>query len=129
MRAYFRLLSSIKLGYNRLRYPFSMPEDIGEDLGLDITNQLNFESFLQLLCSSSCLPQNLQKYMERDHVEKHFSHAFRTDRFSDKTLVCYYFKQGWIEFELKYDDENRLRRIWLHAPKAEECEIKLLRRQ
>ncbi|NGX58725.1 MAG: hypothetical protein K940chlam3_01633 [Chlamydiae bacterium] len=125
MKAYNRLKNHIQLGYNRIRYPFSMPEEVGLDLGLDITNALNFESFLEFLSSGSCLPQNLEKYMRREEVERFFAHPFRTDHFQDKTLFSYYFKQGWVEFELKFDCENRLRRMWLHLPGEEDLEIKL----
>lgn len=55
--------------------------------------------------------------MPRDQVEQFFLHAFRTDRFPDKTRFSYYFskKWGWVEFELKYDDRGLLRRLILKS--------------
>jgi len=125
-----RLFCSLRSGVDRFRYPFSMPEDIGHDLGLDITNRLDFDTFLQILSSSACLPRNLRRYMSREEVEDIFSHAFRTDRFRDKTRFAYYFKQGWVEFELKFDERNQLRRLFLqscHLPQEGVLEIPLSR--
>lgn len=125
-----RFISSLRLSVDRFRYPFSMPEDVGQDLGVEVTNRLDFQSFLKQLSSSQCHPQKIWRYMSREEVESMFSHAFRTDRFRDKTRFAYYFKQGWVEFELKFDEHNQLRRLFLqscHLPEGGALEIPLLR--
>ncbi len=123
-----RFICLFKDSFVRFRYPFSLPEEIGVALGLDISNQTDFHTFLSFLCSSSCCPRNLQKYMKRDDVEPLFSQAFRSDRFREKSIHCYYFKQGWVEFQLHYDNDDRLRRIRLQSQTLESdegVEIKL----
>jgi hypothetical protein len=110
-----RFVDLFKHSVVRLRYPFSMPEEIGLDLGLDVTNSTDFDSLLKFLRSSSCYPRNLRRYMKKDEAEALFSHAFRSDHFREKSIHCYYFKQGWVEFELVYDNADRLRRIILQS--------------
>jgi len=125
-----RFVSGLRFGVDRFRYPFSMPEDVGHDLGLDITNRLDFDSFFKLLSSSACLPRNLRRYMAREDVEQMFRRPFRVDRFRDKTRFAYYFKQGWVEFELRFDEHNQLRRLFLqscHLPQGGPLEIRLLK--
>ncbi|MFN4175009.1 MAG: hypothetical protein ACK4HV_07910, partial [Parachlamydiaceae bacterium] len=40
--------------------------------------------------------------------------AVKKERFNQKTLFSYYFNQGWVEFMLQFDDESRLRRLYLY---------------
>ena len=125
-----RLFMSLQSGVDRFRYPFSMPEDIGRDLGVDVTNRFNFDTFLEFLCSPTCLPRNLKRYMPRQDVEEMFSHAFRTERFPDKTRFSYYFnKRGWVMIELRFNNLGQLRRLFLQSPNIPEeggLEIRLL---
>jgi len=123
-------VSNLRQGVDRFRYPFSMPEDVGKDLGVEVTNRLDFEAFLKRLISSHCRPRKIRRYMSREDVESMFSHAYRIDHFRDTTRFAYYFKQGWVEFELKFDEHNQLRRLFLqscHLPEGGALEIPLLK--
>lgn len=119
------MLGLFRTGFVRLRYPFSLPEEIGSDLGLDVTNQTDFKTLLSFLCSASCAPRNLKRFMKRGDVDTLFQNAFRADHFSGKSIYCYYFKQGWIEFELIYDNNNLLRRVKLQSQKLSDEGIEL----
>lgn len=108
--------------FPRLRYPVSMPEDIACALGVSISNQLHFEEFVAHLCCPKFRPANLLKFMPRELAEQAFQKALRKERFSNKTLIAYYFNEGWIEFVLQFDDHCRLRRIYLkHKSIKHDC--------
>lgn len=113
--------------FTRLRYPYSMPAEIGEDLGLELDNRHPFHKFLQVLASPANLPRKLYKFMPRDEVCSLFRHARRMDDFQSKIFFCYYFRQGWIEFEAHFDNNRRLCRLRLMgaAPDLKEREIPL----
>lgn len=98
---------------SRLRYPVSMPEDIALALGIPISNHLHFEEFFAQLSSPKLRPTKLLKFMPRDDAEQAFHKALHKERYSDKTLVSYYFMEGWLEFVLQFDDNCCLRRIYL----------------
>jgi len=97
----------------RWRYPVSLPEDIAEALGLEFTCYLTFDEFVSRLSCPQLRPKSLKKYMPRQQAEDAFSSALRKDTFSQKSLFSYYFNEGWIEFILQFDDQARLRRLYL----------------
>jgi hypothetical protein len=98
----------------RFRYPVSLPQDIAFALGIDMNNSLRFEALLdQLLCHST-RPTRLAKFMPREEAEYAFQCALRKDRFAQNSLFSFYFNEGWLEFELQFDDQSRLRRVYLH---------------
>ena len=117
--------------FARFRYPFSMPEEVGQDIGLDVDNQITFDKFINILANPSFLPSKVQKYMSRSEADALFVHAFRSDLFQGKSLFYYYFKQGWVEFQMTYDENDRLRRMVLQNKQIAEdsIEIKLARKQ
>lgn len=51
--------------------------------------------------------------MPRNEAEAAFKNASRTERFKQNTLCSYYFNEGWMEFILQFDNQARLRRIYL----------------
>lgn len=108
-----RLLESLRHMLLRFRYPVSMPEDIATALGIPLPNALSFTDFVIRLCQPSCLPTRLARFMPRELAEKAFCNAIRTERFYEKTLVSYYFPEGWLEFVLQFDKDSRLRRVYL----------------
>lgn len=98
----------------RLRYPVSMPQDIADDLGLPEKDYKSFEEFVRQLTNPECRPTKLRKFMSRDAAESSFHHALRKERFANNTLFSFYFNnEGWIEFDLLFDDNARLRRLYL----------------
>lgn len=97
----------------RLRYPVSLPEEIASALGIHLSNSVRFDELLRQLCSPSCKPTKLARFMPRDKAEAAFGSARRRERFQRNTLCSYYFTEGWLEFVLQFDDQSRLRRIYL----------------
>lgn len=108
----------------RFRYPVTLPEDVAETLGLEVSNFLSFDELIKKLTCCNSNPLRLAKYMPRREAEHAFQHATCIDRFGRKTLVSYYFPEGWVEFVLEYDTEMLLRRIYLRhkGVEAEEGE-------
>lgn len=107
-----RWIETIQQLMLRLRYPVSMPQDIAHALGISLSNTSSFDAFMVELCTSKILPSRLTKFMPRQLAEKAFDNAIRTERFCEKTLISYYFNEGWVEFVLQFDRESRLRRIY-----------------
>lgn len=107
------LIRAFQQLFMRFRYPVSMPEDVAEALGIHLSNQLTFKDFVSNLSGSEVLPTKLSKFMPREMAEQAFCKAIRKERFCEKTLVSYYFPQGWVEFILQFDQKARLRRLYL----------------
>lgn len=109
-QSFFRLL-------NRFRYPVSLPEDIAKALGISLSNFLSFDKFIEKITDPSLTPARLMKFMPREQAEAAFESACRKEIFPQKTLISYYFNQGWLEFILQFDEESRLRRIYVQHKK------------
>jgi len=103
----------VALFLTRLRYPFSTPEEVAADLGLEITNQISFQDFVHSLTHSPHPPTKIAKYMSRESVEKLFISARHKEIFRHNTLISYYFNEGWMELLLDFDAEARLRRLYV----------------
>lgn len=98
----------------RIRNPVSMPEDIGKDLGIQILyNELSFKDCIKKLTSIDCKSKYLSRFMPRQEVEVLFKSAVRKETFKDISLFSYYIYDGWLAFKLIFDDQNRLRRVYL----------------
>lgn len=97
----------------RFRYPVSLPENVAEALGASVSNFLTFDQFVHRLTNPYFRPERIKKYMPREEVEKAFESAQRQERFLHKTLCSYYFSEGWVEFVLLFDENSKLRRIYL----------------
>jgi hypothetical protein len=115
----FSLLNRLIL---RLRYPVSLPEDIANALGIKVANYLTFNEFVNELTAPSCRPTRLTKFMPREKAEAAFQTAQRKERFKQNTLFSYYFNEGWMEFILQFDDQARLRRIYLQHKQIQQNE-------
>lgn len=112
----------------RVRYPVSLPEDIATDLGFNTSNFLTFEEFVSQLVNLSDRPQHLARFMPRADAEAAFQSAQRKECFGRHSLFSYYFHEGWLEFNLYFDEQARLRRIYLqhkHLPQDHGVEIRL----
>ena len=97
----------------RFRYPVSLPEEVAEALGLEMTNNITFDKFLERLCCPSCCPHRLTRFMPREMAEELFTTALRRESFKYHTLISYYFKGGWLEFVLYFDEQSQLRRLYI----------------
>lgn len=99
--------------FTRMRYPVSLPEEVAEALGVHLSNESSFDEFLNRLCCPSCCPTRLMKFMPREKVEKLFKKATIKEKFKQNTIISYHFSEGWVEFVLQFDEQSRLRRIYL----------------
>lgn len=97
----------------RWRYPVSLPEDIAADLGIRSSNLLTFTEFINQLSSLSYRPERLSRFMPRNEAEAAFELAKRKEIFGKSSLFSYYFHEGWLEFNLHFDENARLRRIYM----------------
>ena len=110
------LLESLTRLISRFRYPVSLPEEIAHDLGMHLPNSLSFQEFLQLLASPHQRPAKLRKYMSRTLAEATFESALKKEAFKSCSLFSYYFNKGWLVFALYFDEDSRLRRVYLQCP-------------
>lgn len=97
----------------RFRYPVSLPEDVASALGIDLSNSQSFDEFIAYLISQEYRPTRVSKFMFRGKAEAAFQGALKKERFKEKTIFSYYFSEGWMEFILLFDEQSRLRRIYL----------------
>jgi hypothetical protein len=107
----------------RFRYPVSLPEEVACALGIEMSNRCTFKQFLSCLSNPSCCPAKIKRLMPRHHAESLFETALRKEQHS---LFSYYFKGAWMEFILHFDDQSRLRRLYLqHRDLGGDVEIAL----
>jgi hypothetical protein len=97
----------------RFRYPVSLPEDVASALGIPLSNSLTFQEFVNCLTQPNCCPTTLTKFMSREKAEEMFHTALRKEHFRHNSLFSYYFNEGWMEFMLQFDEQSRLRRIYI----------------
>jgi hypothetical protein len=99
---------------SRFRHQVSLPEEVAMALGIHLSNFLSVPELLQRLCCPTCSPTRLMRLMHRHDAEAAFLQALRVERFSRHTLCSYYFKDGWLEFVLQFDEQQQLRRVYMH---------------
>ena len=97
----------------RYRYPVSMPEDVAADLGLNASNSLSFKEFIKYLTDPRHRPTKLTRFMPREQAEEIFRLALRKEKFQQNSVFSYHFKGGWMEFILQFDEQSRLRRLYI----------------
>lgn len=97
----------------RFRYPVSLPEDVAGDLGLNVSNSLSFQEFINHLINPHHSPSKLTRFMARDQAEDAFRSALRKERFQQHSLISYHFNGNWMEFVLHFDEQSRLRRLYI----------------
>ncbi len=117
-----QLFESFTRLLSRFRYPVSLPEDVAHDLGMHLPNSLNFHELLQLLSSPHHRPAKLRKYMTRASAEATFEAALKKETFKSCSLFSYYFNKSWLVFALYFDEDGRLRRVYLQCPLCPGCE-------
>ncbi len=105
----------------RMRYPYALPSDIGTSLGQSIDDSITFPLLLKIL-SNLQEPRSLARFMNRDRAEKSFILATRCERFTTSTLYSFRFNEGWIEFELHFDEEDKLRRLFILHKEIVSCD-------
>src|SRR4051812_48473904 len=110
----------------RFRYPISTPEEVGSDLGLNISNLLTFQEFIACLTHPHYRPAKLTRFMPRQQAEDIFRQARRKERFQQDSLFSYHFNGGWMEFMLQFDEQSRLRRLYIrHKDLKQKHEISI----
>ena len=109
-----RALDCFSRFFLRFRYPVALPEDVAKALGIDVSNFITFDEFFSCLTSPSCCAKRLTRFMPRMQAEKAFSGAQRKEHFHRSSLFSYYFNEGWMEFNLEFDNDARLRRVYIH---------------
>lgn len=115
---------------HKLKYPVSSPKDIAQALGLPLRDFMTFQEFVSHLTQPNCRPLHLKKFMSREAAESFFHSALRKESFQESTLFSYYFNEGWMEFKLSFDGQDRLRRLYLqhkHIEDEKRTEIPLER--
>ncbi len=110
------LMDSLTRLISRFRYPVSMPEDVAHDLGFHLPNTLCYRDFLKLLSSAQYRPTKLWKMMPRELAEATFQSALKKENFKSSSLFSYYFNKSWLVFALYFDEDHRLRRLYLQCP-------------
>lgn len=110
------LIEALTRLLSRFRYPCSLPEDVAQALGIHLANCLSFDEFIALLGQPECRPTKLRKYMQRQKAEDAFQTALKKETFGSLSLFSYYFNKGWLVFALHFDEQARLRRIYLQCP-------------
>ncbi|PJD98174.1 MAG: hypothetical protein CK425_00340 [Parachlamydia sp.] len=106
----------------RFRYPVSLPEDIAQDLGITFSHPPSFDELIKYLIDPRCCPERLKKFMAREDAEAAFDLACRKEKFLQNSLFSYYFTEGWLEFVLQFDNQGRLRRIYVQHQKIQQDE-------
>lgn len=104
----------------RFRYPITLPEEIAIDLGIQASNFLTFNEFISQITSISCRPEKIKRFMPREKAEAAFESAQRKEKFGRNSLFSYYFHEGWLEFNLHFDEHARLRRVYLQHKYVED---------
>lgn len=97
----------------RFKYPITLPEEIATDLGIQASNFLTFNEFVCQITSISCRPSKLKRFMPREAAEAAFESAQRKEKFARNSHFSYYLNRGWLEFNLHFDDQYRLRRVYI----------------
>ena len=120
VRSIFKLLL-------RFRYPVSLPEEVIDALGIDASHSINFQEFMEVLSNPRSNPKNLSRFMPRRKAEALFAAAVRKERFRYESLYSFYFSESWVEFVLHFDNDSRLRRLYIqHKDLCEEGGVELL---
>lgn len=97
----------------RLRYPVSLPQEVADAVGFRGAPVFSFRELLQRLTNPGCVLYNFIRMMPREVAEGLFEKAARKESFGAYSIYSYYFRQGWLEFVLHFDDMGRLRRVYL----------------
>lgn len=121
-----KFTKTIKRCFSFLRCDISIPNDIAKTLGMDLSVYPTFNDFINQIASTSFRPLHLKKYMPRNEAEEVFQGAFKKECFHKKTMFSYFFNDGWMEFVLSFDEQSRLRRVFvLHKKIAEEQGVEI----
>lgn len=108
-----KLIHHVIRFFLRFRYPLSLPEDIAIALGIPLSNFLCFDEVIAHLIHPQMKPSNLEKFMPRTEAEKAFGNALRKESFQNLSLFFYHFNGGWMSFMLQFDEQSRLRRLYI----------------
>jgi hypothetical protein len=99
----------------RLRHPISLPEEIARDLGIPISNYLDYQQLTHFIRQGGLTPTKLHKFMARDVAEAAFDHAIKVEKFCRESHFSYCFNDHWMDFTLHFDQNDQLRRLYFHC--------------
>jgi len=98
---------------DRWSYPVSLPKEVACALGITLPDRLSFDQFIDMLISPDCRPTKLCRFMPREKAENVFRYACKKECFVHESVISYCFRNGWLEFVLKFDCQGRLRRVYI----------------
>jgi hypothetical protein len=90
-----------------------LPDELLKTLGLDLKGNSSIEDLLEKLNHSKSLHIKLKKFMTKREVENAFISAEKKEHFSRHSLYSYYFSKGWVGFFVSFDQDLKLRRVYL----------------
>jgi hypothetical protein len=106
----FYYLAKLYSGWQYRLYSF---KEVADDLGVDVPGNIAFEGFVKALTTQYGHSAKLTKFMPRDDAEKVFASAIKKERFSRHSLYSYYFDKDWVGFYLQFDQNSKLRRLYI----------------
>jgi hypothetical protein len=110
------LKERIRTAIGWIRYPRSVPEEVAAALGVTLAQPHCWDELLKHLGSPQWAPPRLQRLMSRAHAQAAFSSALQIEEFTHTALCSYHLGGGWLTFDLHFDLEQRLRRLYVRHP-------------
>lgn len=107
--------SSFRRLLSRFKHPLSLPEEIALDLGIFLSNRLDYAELRDQFLRQEITPTKLHRFMERSLAEDNFKYAKKIEKFCRESHFSYCFNGQWIDFTLHFDKEDRLRRLYIHC--------------
>lgn len=108
-----KFLDSCLRLFCRFKYPISLPEDVATALGVSVSNFVPFDLLIKTVSANSTRPKSLKKYMPRREAEQAFKAALKVERHRDRSIYSYYSNNNWVEFSLVFDQDGRLRHLFM----------------
>lgn len=100
---------------SRFKHSLSLPEEIASDLGIFLSNRLDYVELRELFLQREITPTKLHRFMERSLAEGNFRHAKKFEKFCRESHFSYCFNGNWVDFTLHFDQQDRLRRLYIHC--------------
>lgn len=97
----------------RFKYPIILPEEVARTLEINAPINLTVDELIVCLTSGSQSSPLLVSHAKRETLEKCFSNAQQLEKFGRKTLISYYFSEGWLELSLEFDAHDTLSRAFV----------------
>jgi hypothetical protein len=112
----------LKTALGWIKYPRSEPQEVASAIGLP--RPMDWEQLLMRLRAAG-QPPRLYRYMARAHAQAIFASALRVEEFTNASLCSYHMAGGWLSFDLHFDLDQRLRRVYVSHPQLTPLELPL----